>query len=164
MSFNVVTGDLFQLVDERQFDVIAHGCNCFNKMGKGIAVEFDKRYSANKPKFFPLEGDSFKGDINKLGQIQARNFIMNPNDDRAKWFSLTVINCYTQYHYSNETKPFDYEAFTLCMRKINHRFKGLRIGLPLIGGHLAGGDALTIQSIMRNELKDCNVTLVLFKG
>ena len=51
----------------------------------------------------------------------------------------------------------------LCFKKINHLFKGRHIGLPLIGGGLAGGDADTIIKIMRQEFKNCNVTLVLYK-
>ena len=32
-----VTGDLITLALEGEFDVIIHGCNCYNTMGAGIA-------------------------------------------------------------------------------------------------------------------------------
>ena len=75
---------------------------------------------------------------------------------------LIVVNCYTQYKWGLELKPFDYEAFTLCMRKMNHQFKGKKIGLPAIGAGLAGGDIIRIKAIMKKEFTDCYVTLVLF--
>ena len=79
---------------------------------------------------------------------------------------LIVVNAYTQYKYgSNHTdgvkKPLDYEALTLCMRKINHIFAGKHIGLPgLIGCGLAGGKEETVKEIIKKELKDCDVTIV----
>jgi O-acetyl-ADP-ribose deacetylase (regulator of RNase III) len=76
---------------------------------------------------------------------------------------LTVVNAYTQYQWGTELKPFDYDAFTLCMRKMNHVFAGKRIGLPQIGSHLAGGDWELIRPIIQKELKDCNVTVVIYK-
>ena len=79
------------------------------------------------------------------------------------------------------TKPFDYEALILCLRKINHIFKGKHIGLPgSIGAGLAGGiwdkndlplkmlEALhrnfkDVKTIIQEELKDMNVTIVHYK-
>ena len=29
----VVHGDLFKLAEQGEFDIIVHGCNCFNTMG-----------------------------------------------------------------------------------------------------------------------------------
>ena len=74
------------------------------------------------------------------------------------------FNAYTQYSFAtqNNRTPLDYEALTLCLRKMNHVFRYKRIGLPLIGGGLAGGDPEIIKDIMQKELCDCDVTLVLF--
>jgi hypothetical protein len=41
---------------------------------------------------------------------------------------------------TGSTVALDYEALTLCMRKINYTFTGKHIGLPMIGCGLAGGD------------------------
>ena len=73
------------------------------------------------------------------------------------------------------------------MRKINHKFKGKHIGLPLIGCGIAGGiwdlDAYSlkesesfriatqlrsngfkdVKTIIQEELKDCDVTIVHYK-
>ncbi len=81
----------------------------------------------------------------------------------AEIFKLCVVNAYTQYEYGKDKKPFDYEAFTLCMRKINFKFKGLHIGLPQIGAGLAGGDWNRIYEIIKTELKDCKTTIVYYE-
>ncbi len=151
-SFKKVTGDLFLLTDSGLFDAIAHGCNCLCNMGAGIAVPMKQRYGVDK---FPMESFQFKGDFKKLGNIEGK-----------KIGDLMVFNCYTQYNYgrnhaSGDKKPLDYEALTLCLRKLNQEMKGKRVGLPLIGGGLAGGDSFKIIEIMKEELKDCDVTLVL---
>ncbi len=83
------------------------------------------------------------------------------------WKDLTIVNAYTQYgfgrNHSNGTQiPLDYEALTLCMRKINHVFKGQHIGLPQIGCGLAGGDWNHVKAIIQTELKNCDVTVVIF--
>jgi O-acetyl-ADP-ribose deacetylase (regulator of RNase III) len=117
------------------------------------------------------------GDINKLGTIDyellhfedGKRWTKYP-DEGGKWVTrkLYVVNSYTQYNYGrNHTdgvnKPLDYEALTMCMRKINHRFKGKHIGLPKIGAGLAGGDWDRIKKIIQRELTDCIVTVVIYK-
>jgi len=150
MKYNEIEGDLIVLAKKGKFDVIAHGCNCFCRMKRGIAPQMAKAFGCDN---FNLEDEIYEGDINKLGQI---DFLTNP-------FGLTIVNAYTQYLWGTELKPFDYDAFTLCMRKMNYKFKGKHIGLPQIGSHLAGGDWELIKEIIKKELKDCLVTIVIYK-
>ncbi len=186
MSYTEIKGDLIELAKQGNFDVIAHGCNCFCTMGAGIAVPMKIAFGCDK---FALEltkelrydddddeeyevPTNNKGNINKLGQIDYQDILINTNTGRIiMGYSLpkpdfiikvTVVNAYTQYHWDRNTKPFDYDAFTLCMRKMNHVFKGKHIGLPQIGSHLAGGDWELIKVIIQKELKDCKVTVVIF--
>ena len=42
---NIVKGCLIELAVEGNFDVIVHGCNCFNTMGAGIAKQIKKKAS-----------------------------------------------------------------------------------------------------------------------
>jgi len=152
-QYNEIEGNLITLAQEGAFDVIAHGCNCFCTMKRGIAPQMAEAFGCDK---FRLEGNEYKGQINKLGQI---DFEIN----RFNNHNLAIVNAYTQYNWSTETKPFDYEAFWLCMRKINHTFRGKHIGLPQIGSHLAGGDWEIIKQIIKKELVDMNVTIVIYK-
>ena len=170
-TFIEMEGDLLKLSLVVFFLVIAHGCNCFCTQLSGLAPQMVKAFGTDKN--FELEGGNFKGDINKLGQIDYCRYFKREDGsifaDPDCWHTgtpdLYVVNAYTQFNYGSnhadgDTKPVDYEAITLCMRKINHTFKGQHIGLPKIGAGLAGGDWNRIKSIIQKELKDCNVTVV----
>ena len=154
-NYTEILGDLIELSKQGKFDAITHGCNCFSTMGSGIAPLMAKAFDVNK---YPLEDPTTAGDINKLGQIEFRLFQLESKK------SIFVVNSYTQYNYNKTTRPFDYEAFILCMRKINKRFSGKHIGLPgLIGCGLAGGDPEIVKEIIKAELKDCDVTIVYLR-
>lgn len=156
MKFEEIEGDLVALAKEGKFDIIGHGVNCFCIMGAGLAVPMAKEFNCDK---FPLENNKYKGDINKLGQIDYQNAYVYTENGISDIFQ--VINCYTQYYYGNKFGiPVDYEAITLCMRKINKLFKGKHIGLPRIGCGLAGGDWNIVKPILQKELKDMDVTIV----
>ena len=126
-----------------------------------------------------------KGDINKLGNIDYQHqylwfkhpavtepgvaYPMNsksPGQPGVK--DIIVVNSYTQYNYGKNhkdgvAKPIDYEALALCLRKINKTFTGKHIGLPKIGAGLAGGDWNRIKNIIQTELKDMQVSVVIYK-
>jgi len=148
--YKEIEGDLIALAKQDKFDVITHGCNCFCRMGRGIAPLMAEAFGCDK---YPLEGSKHRGDINKLGQIDCQLHIDG----------VMVINSYSQYTYNAEEKPLDYEALTLCLRKINKRFARTRVGLPQIGCGLAGGDWNKVKEIIKKELVDCDVTVVIFK-
>lgn len=160
-EYREVLGNLITLAESNHFDVITHGCNCFSNMKSGIAPQMAYAFGCDE---YPMESKESSGDINKLGQIEWRVMTLAGGDDEfsISEFDLVVVNSYTQYIPNVKLKPLDYEALTLCMRKINHTFKGKRIGLPKIGAGLAGGDWEKIKVIIKNELKDCNVTVVIF--
>lgn len=179
--YTEIEGDLIELAKKGEFNVITHGCNCFCTMGSGIAPKIAKTFGADK---FKLEGSGFKGDINKLGNIDLELRMISAIDGQVMTVAqgsaryqngvgsiedkvLFIVNSYTQYHYGANHKdgiknPVDYDAITLCMRKINHEFKGKHIGLPKIGCGLAGGDWTVVKSIIQNELKDMDVTVVIY--
>jgi len=158
MSYREVQGNLITLAQEGEFDLIAHGCNCFCTMGAGLAPQMAKAFGCDK---FPLEHVDYRGDINKLGQIDVGGFRYLGND-------FFVVNCYSQYgfganHEEGKVAPLDYEALILCLRKIGHIFKGKHIGLPQIGCHLAGGDWEVVKEIIKKELSKCDITIVIYK-
>lgn len=155
-----IEGDLISLAKNGDFDVIGHGCNCMSVMRAGIAVQMARHFDCDK---FPLE---LKGpNINKLGQIDwiVLTMCKGTNEFDFSDFDVAIVNMYTQYQPSATTRPLDYEALTLCLRKMNIVFKGKCIGLPRIGSGLAGGEWTRIEKIIETELKDCDVTVVNFK-
>ena len=164
MKFKEVKGDLIKNALNGDYDVIAHGCNCFCTQGAGIALQMKNTFDTHK---YPMEASVFKGDINKLGTIGSNSF-----DLYAR--KLFVVNAYTQFE---PGKNLDHVALSMCMKKINYNYKGMRIGLPLIGCGIAGGiwdfthvkDPLDpnnlpyIKNIILDELTDMDVTIVHYE-
>lgn len=121
-------GNLLDLAEAGEFDVIVHGCNCFNTMGAGIAREIRNRY----PQARASDDMTERGDYNKLG-----NWSMGLNDLTDRKF--IIINAYTQFNISSGQDVFEYSAFALILQKLEYAFGSKRIGLPYIGMGLAGG-------------------------
>lgn len=164
MEYQEIQGDLIELALKGRFDVIAHGCNCFCTMGAGIAPKMANAFGCDT---FPKENLRYKGNIDKLGTIDFMYRCIEDAFEIQDVKTVIVVNAYTQYYYGKNhfdgvSKPIDYEALTLCMRKINHIFKGKHIGLSQIGCGLAGGDWNIVKSIIQKELKDCKVTIVIY--
>ena len=84
-----VKGDLIKLSgdNENVFNIIVHGCNCFNVMGAGIAPQIAKAY----PEAWEADQLTVWGDTKKLGNVTVG---YHP---RSYWGTLTVINGYTQH-------------------------------------------------------------------
>jgi O-acetyl-ADP-ribose deacetylase (regulator of RNase III) len=171
MKYQEIEGDLIELAKQGIFDVITHGCNCMSQMGAGIAPQMAKAFGCDK-----FEMETWGSTIEKLGCIDYQTVVLGENSiwslndykNNKNEPELTIVNSYTQYKYGMNhsdgvSKPLDYEALTLCMRKINNIFKGKNIGLPQIGCGLAGGDWTIVKQIIQKELKDCDVTIVIYK-
>lgn len=158
----VVKGDLLQLFEKGNFDIIIHGCNCFNTMGAGIAKQIKNKY----PKVYEADLKTSRGDIKKLGTIE---FIPVKKDPIA-W----IVNAYTQFKYNGKPNSIlvDYEDIRKCFKSMKHRVNVyhkfhsdipfLRIGYPMIGAGLAGGDWEVISKIIDEELEGLNHTLVIY--
>jgi len=143
-----INGDLLKLALEGKFDIIMHGCNCFCTMGSGIAKQIKEQF----PEAYEADLKTKKGNILKLGNFTIAEV--------KREYTFKIINCYIQYRYGREQVQVDYEALTLCMRKINSLYSNKRIGLPLIGAGLAGGDWNKIEKIIETEFLNNNVTVV----
>jgi len=168
-SYKEVKGDLIELAKDGEFHVVVQGCNCFNTMGAGIAVRFAEEYGADR---FKMEHPDFRGDMNKLGTIDYeelhfsnwdKKYYRYPDEGDKVLHSIYVVNAYTQYHYGRDKVHLDYEALRLCFRKINSKFRMFSVILPQIGCGLAGGNWGIVKSIMKEEMKDVDVTVVIYE-
>lgn len=132
-----VKGDLLVLAKEGKFDIILHGCNCHNVMGAGIAKQIRDEF----PDAWLADQQTLKGDKNKLGHYSI-----------GMGGRLVIINAYTQYDTASRAGEdmFDYRACHEVLTKISERFGKWRIGLPMIGMGLAGGDSSRIMSMLED--------------
>lgn len=146
-----VKGDLIKLAEAGEFDAIIHGCNCFCNMGAGIAKTIKQKY----PNAYTADLSTRKGDESKLGTYSF--------SDEGKF---VILNAYTQYNWGGRkgTVNADYKAIRSVFRSIRNTFSGssLRVGYPMIGAGLAGGDWDIISNIIDQELKVLDHTLVIW--
>jgi len=142
-----VKGDLIKMALNDEFDVIVHGCNCHCCMGAGIADTIANTF----PKALIADCKTTVGDDSKLGTYST-----------AFEKNVVVVNAYTQYDYTHNKIDVDYDAVRECFQAIKKEFTGTRIGYPLIGAGLAGGDWNIISKIIDEELDGEDHTLVLF--
>ena len=106
-------GNLLDLAEAGEFDIVVQGCNCFNAMGGGIAREIRERY----PLVASVDMETLRGDYNKLG-TWTECFV-------SEGAGFNVINAYTQYNMSTGEDVFEYVAFQLILQKLAHAYLSL---------------------------------------
>jgi O-acetyl-ADP-ribose deacetylase (regulator of RNase III) len=124
-------GNLIDMAEAGDFNVIVQGCNCFNTMGGGIAREIAERY----PHVAAVDGKTIRGDYKKLGNWTSENVILKNGT-----ITFDIINAYTQYNMSRGNDVFEYNAFELILQKLAHQYPTSDFGFPYIGMGLAGGN------------------------
>jgi len=145
----IIEGNLIVMAQAGEFDLIVHGCNCFNTFGKGIARQIKDAF----PLAWLTDKRTIKGSVNKLGTV---GFVRL---DRG----LVVANAYTQHDYRGRGRKTSYKAVRDCFRQIGEYAQKngpLKIGYPRIGAGLGGGSWNLISKIINSELSGKNHTLV----
>ena len=155
MIIEEITGDIVYQFKTGKYN-IAHGCNCFNSMGAGLAKQVRFEY----PEAFKIDCNTVKGDKNKLG-----TFTKYYNKEHGN----VLYNAYTQYDFWTH-KPCDYKAIEKAIRAIcvdiviHDDILVKNLALPLIGAGLAGGDWDRIKNIINDVTKDFPITIVHFRN
>ena len=147
MTVKIIKGDLVLSYKNNELDAYAHQCNCFCRMGRGIAPLLAKV----NPVVREVDNKTVEGDRNKLGNITIAETVGFP----------LLYNVYGQYHWTKykvaPNRNTDYNALRqgLCNVKLHMLRHGLTtLGLPLIGCGLAGGDWEGVVLPMIKELFD----------
>jgi O-acetyl-ADP-ribose deacetylase (regulator of RNase III) len=145
-------GNLLDMAENGDFEIIVQGCNCFCTMGGGIAKEIATKY----PTAAVADRNTKYGDYTKLG-----------NWSEFDTGRFTIINAYTQFGISNGEDVFEYTAFNLILQKLDRLYGTYSIGFPYIGMGLAGGNKEVIIDMIENfalsvQNQGGSVTLVEF--
>lgn len=153
----VIKGDLLDLAEQGQFDIILQGANCWCTMKSGIAGEIANRY----PEVVLADKRTMAGDPKKLGSLSVARVT------RAD-FSFMVVNLYTQFNYGwdKSVQYVNYKAVGNALSLLTYRLsyanlRDVHIGYPKFGAGLANGDWGIISSIVDKELKCFDHTLVI---
>lgn len=152
----IVEGDLLYMFASREFDVIIHGCNCFHLMGAGIAGQIAKQY----PQAYLTDiKSSEKGEKSKLGWWTS----CDVNEDNLDQDSQWVINLYTQF-YPGRVDPDElYKTINTGFDRLMRTglLKGKRVGIPVIGGGIAGGDYNKLVEIFKTHSESHGIDLTV---
>lgn len=164
-SMKTIKGDLISMAFDGQFNIIAHGCNCQGMMGAGIALQIrqkipgaakaDRDYKANMEKVF-----GYTHPFYMLGTMSK--YIISPEEmlyNNSPQFM--VANLYTQVIGGPDFKLE--EGLIPALTKLNLIWRGKRIGFPMIGAGIGGGDWNEILPILTKYMKDCDVTIVEYE-
>lgn len=135
-------GDLFD-ADEPAF---AHGCNCAGAMGKGIAVEFRRRWPAmfNEYRQRCQRGEFTPGDL--FAWVA---------DDR------TILNLGTQRHWRTKATPDAVHASLIAMVDYARQNHISAIAMPRIAAGLGGLDWPDVRTILDQTVPD-DLTVVVY--
>lgn len=159
-----VKNNLLALANEGYFDVIIQGCNCFHTFGAGLAAQIKKNF----PRAYSADLLTSYGKKEKLGQIStaliSRRLFgdMDDPNSRDKIHNFVIVNGYTQFS-MGVGRHVDYGALRQVFKTVKKTFSGKRIGYPMIGAGLAGGDWSIISKIIDEELEGEDHTFVIYE-
>jgi len=158
MSVKIIKGDMVESYKNNELDAYAHQCNCFCRMGRGIAPLLAKV----NPEVRKVDNATVGGDRDKLGDFSVAE---------TEGLSL-MFNIYGQYHWSKykeaPNRNTSYAALEEGLSKVKEwlEFDNVypkTLGLPLIGCGLAGGDWEGVVLPMIRELfENSGVDVTIF--
>jgi len=159
MHLKHARGNILDMAEAGEFDVVVQGCNCYNMMGGGIAKEIASRY----PQAVEADNATQAGKFDKVGTYTHSVIPRSKND---AWF---LVNAYTQYTISRGQDVFEYLGFELLLYKWAGWLPQERWAFPYIGMGLAMGDPQRIIPMLDNFARVIkehggSVTLVEFGG
>ena len=152
-SYREIKGDLLELFDNGEFDIIVHGCNCVNTMGAGIAKQIKEKYPEvyYADMYYPLDFGIARLGNGNLVPIKKNNY------------EKYIANCYTQIYPGPNANLI---AIRMCLIKLANSLEDnyycYKIGLPLIGCGIGGLKFEDVKPIIQEELKDSDVTVVFW--
>ncbi len=153
-------GDLLKLFKDGAFKAIAHGCNCRNLMGAGIAgqirEQFPEAYAADTEMRSRFVGN----------EVDAHDIVKGMGGELSVGHTEygQVFNLYTQLECGRNA---DYQLLQLAMQNLNKFCKQRsirRVGVPLIGAGIGGLDIIAAMTIMNVCTPDVDVTVVVWDG
>lgn len=143
MTTVFLKGDLFH---DSGLDALAHGCNCAGAMGKGIAVEFRRR--------FPQMYVEYKKRCDD-GRFQP--------GDVFPWCEgeITVFNLATQKTWRSQAEIFAIETAVRAMVALAEKSAIRRIGLPRIGAGLGGLPWKPVRKLLQRIGEGTEIDLIV---
>lgn len=145
MSVKYKIGCLVEAAKRKEVTVIGHQCNCMVQMKRGIAPQIALAFPSAKK----ADEATVPGDRTKLGKYTLG---LEPA-------GVAVYNLYGQYHWRGKA-PTNYEALASSLENMAASLTNpTKIGFPLIGCGLGGGDWAVIETYIEESFEDHDVTI-----
>ncbi len=158
MKIEHIDGDLLDFPNG--INVIGHNCNCQAVQGAGVALQVKNRY----PKAYEAD-KTHHAVYQSKGTSQLGTYSSADVGD-----GKIIVNLYGQDGYGTATRQLNYEAIykameTLMKNMTRNSHKQYVIGFPyLMGCHLAGGNFLIVESMIKAIFEDCsNIKVYIVK-
>lgn len=145
-------GNLLDLVEEGHFDIIAHGCNCQNVMGAGLAKQIKDKYPQVEIadyRYWKEVGKRSKLDM--LGNFSYMP-IENPNGD------FIIANLYTQLVPGPAFK-IEYLRYGL-VTLLEYFGAEVSYAIPRIGCGYGGGNWNEVKELIYKIAEGYNLTII----
>ncbi len=141
-----ISGDLF---GDHRFDALAHGCNCAGAMGRGIAVEFKRRY----PEMFRMYKGLCRTGYFSLGDIFAWDHPSGPR----------VYCLATQKHWRTPAvlDAVESSVHRMVQDASNRAIKS--IGIPRIGAGLGRLPWAEVKDVLIRLASEAPLLLTVFE-
>jgi O-acetyl-ADP-ribose deacetylase (regulator of RNase III) len=142
----VVTGDLF----ESNVDALVNPVNTVGVMGKGLALEFKKRYPAN----FRAYAKACKRGELELGRVFAFETGTSPR---------YIVNFPTKRHWRESSQLADIEAGLTDLVRFMKEREVSSIAVPALGAGLGGLEWPSVRELIQAKLGALsNVEVIVF--
>lgn len=145
------SGNLIDLFNKGEFDVIIHGTSCFNTMEAGIARQIATRF----PSAYMVDKQHYNKGLAKPGGFSFATI----NGDRF------IFNAYTQAKPDTgaEVENISQSLESIAVFLTRSELTGIRIGIPKIGCGLGGLDWNTVHPLVSSALAGFDVTCVIYE-
>jgi O-acetyl-ADP-ribose deacetylase (regulator of RNase III) len=125
---------------------IAHGVNCRNRMGSGVAKVLYEAYPKVKTSYHNFASMYEGNEFHLLGFVKPV-YIGEVNK--------TIFNCFTQLNYGYDGERYvNYKAIADCFDYLTIKLEGKQLAIPRIGCGLAGGDWAFMEQLINDTVGD----------
>lgn len=143
------TGDL--LLED--VDALVNAVNCVGIMGRGIALQFKKK--------FPQNFAAYEKACNEKSIVPGKVFVHETGNLMNPKF---IINFPTKRHWRNPSRLEDIESGLKDLVDVINKYHIQSIALPPLGCGLGGLDWNSVRELMENSLGELsNTHIVLFE-
>jgi O-acetyl-ADP-ribose deacetylase (regulator of RNase III) len=140
----IVSGSLF----DQEFDIRVNTVNTVGVMGKGVALEFKKRY----PKMFR----AYKVSCHTNQLLPGSLMIWNNNGEH-------IVNFATKDHWRNPSKYQYIKEGLKELKTYLSQFENIRVGIPALGCGYGGLKWDVVSKLIEKELSSLNLDIYLFE-